>query len=146
MEAASYDCALGHEYKRSSAKYCDWSSIKASRLVASDKPAELVIKPNEAVLIYTDEEFDVPKNMVMHASPISSWLRKGLRVEISHFVDPGFKGRFCFPVINETTETIKISAREPIMSIELIRLSQNCNKGWSDRHPSLAEARKKQED
>ena len=146
VEAASYDCALGREYKRSSSRYCDWSNIKTSCLEASNKPAEIVIEPQEAVLIYTDEEFDVPKNMVMHASPISSWLRKGLHVEISYFVDPGFQGQFCFPVINESTETISISSRDPIMSIELVWLSAPCDKSWSERHHDIADKRKKQED
>ena len=146
VEAASYDCALGREYKRSSSKFCDWNNVESSHLEVSSKPSEIVLKPQEAVLIYTDEEFDVPINMVMHASPISSWLRRGLHVEISYFVDPGFKGRFCFPVINESTETISISSREPIMSIEIIRLSNPCEKGWSERHQDIAEKRNKQED
>lgn len=146
VEAASYDCALGYEYKRSVLKYCDWNNVETTHLEASDKPAEIVLEPQEAVLIYTDEEFNVPDNMIMHASPISSWLRKGLHVEISYFVDPGFQGRFCFPVINESTETIRISSREPIMSIELIRLSVPCDKNWAERHNEIADKRKKRED
>ena len=146
VEAASYDCALGCEYKRSKSRYCDWNKIKASYLEISNRPAEIVIEPQESVLIYTDEEFDVPHNMVMHASPISSWLRKGLRVEISFFVDPGFQGRFCFPVINESAEPVHISAREPIMSIEFVQLSVSCQKSWTERHRDIAEKRIKQED
>ena len=146
VEAASYDCALGYEYKRASVRYCDWSSVEKSSLVITESNSGIEIAPHESVLIYTYEEFDVPKDMILHASPISSWLRKGLRVEISHFVDPGFKGAFCFPVINETDRIIKISAREPIMSIEFIKLSKSCEKDWSERHSDKASRREKRED
>ena len=147
VEAASYDCALGYEYKKSNTRYCDWGTVSESRLEASDSAvAAVTINPGETVLIYTYEEFDVPRNMVMHASPISSWLRKGLQVDISHFVDPGFKGQFCFPVVNESEKPISISSREPIMSIELIRLTKSCEKSWSERHSDKVGIRKQRKD
>ena len=61
-------------------------------------------------------------------------------------MDPGFKGQFCFPVVNVSDEPISISSREPIMSIELIRLSKQCDRSWSERHADKAEARIKRKD
>ena len=146
VEAASYDCALGNQYKRALAGITDWTEISTETLESSNEAAEIVVKPHETVLIFTYEEFDVPTNMIMHASPISSWLRKGIRVELSLFVDPGFKGRFCFPVTNDSEQDITINSREPIMSIELIQLSQTCEKGWAERHKEKAERRKRLEE
>lgn len=146
IEAASYDCAMGYEYKRSKSRQCDWSKEKLTTLEKTDGASSITIEAHEAVLLYTFEEFEIPKDMVMHASPISTWLRQGLHVEISHFVDPGFSGRFCFPVVNEGNEPITISSREPIMSIELIALTKACEKGWAERHPEKAERRKERRD
>lgn len=135
VEAASYDCAMGYYYKRSDKSNCNWDKLEKIRLTSSENSvANISIQPKESVLIYTYEVFDVPKNIIMHASPISSLARKGLRIEISNFVDPGFQGPFCFPVINESNETIYISAREAILSIEIMILPEDCEKGWAERH------------
>ena len=143
VEAASYDCAMGYSYKRSKKRNCNWDKLEKIPLKQNgNSVAEIDIKPGESVLIYTYEEFDVPNNMIMHASPISTLARRGLRIEISNFVDPGFKGPFCFPVINETKETISISARDAILSIEIMKLSEYCEKGWEERHKDKLKLRK----
>ena len=126
---------MGYFYKRSKKRNCNWDELQEIPLKPiGNSVANICIKPKESVLIYTYEKFNIPHNMIMHASPISSLARKGLRVEISNFVDPGFKGPFCFPVINESKEKIYISAREAILSIEIIMLSEYCEKGWEERH------------
>ena len=79
--------------------------------------------------------------MVLHASPISSWLRNGIRVDLSYLVDPGFKGKFSFPVTNESNNTVYINSREPIVSVEFIKLAGTCEKNWVDRHSNRAKAR-----
>lgn len=142
VEAASYDCALGYEFKRGETKYCNWSEVNVEHLKAcSDTPSSIELKPNETILIFTYEEFDIPNDMVLHASPISSWLRKGIRVDLSCLVDPGFKGKFSFPVTNESNETIYINSREPIVSVEFIKLSDVCEKNWMERHSNRVKAR-----
>lgn len=142
IEAASYDCSLGYQYKISDSPYCDWTKKKYIQLTSeNDKPAVIKLETNQTVLIFTYEEFDLPNNMIMHASPISSWLRKGIQIEISNFIDPGFKGRFCFPVTNKSKGSIEISSREPIISIEIYKLSHPCEKGWSERHPESLKKR-----
>ena len=142
VEAASYDCALGYEFKRGKTKYCNWSEVDVEYLeICPDTPSTIELKPNETILIFTYEEFNMPNDMVLHASPISSWLRKGIRVDLSYLVDPGFKGKFSFPVTNESNDTIYINSREPIVSVELIKLSGACEKNWMERHNSRAKAR-----
>lgn len=142
IEAASYDCALGYEYKRSKNLYCKWDEIELERLQPSaDNPSSIEIKPNETVLIYSYEEFDIPNDMVLHASPISSWIRRGIRVDLSYFVDPGFRGKFCFPITNQNNSTIFINSREAIVSIEFIKLSNPCEKNWRERHSEYAKKR-----
>lgn len=142
VEAASYDCALGYEYKKGVSRFCDWSTIEP-RTIASEEsgPAGIVLEPNETALIFSYEEFDIPKDMVLHASPISSWLRKGIRFDISFFVDPGFVGKFAIPVTNESENSITIDAQKPIVSLEFVKLASCCEKGWSERHLDLASSR-----
>lgn len=144
IQAASYDCTLGYKYKRNKDAACvDWSSIAVDELTPdNDGPSSIEIKPNETVLIFTFEKFKIPNDMILHASPISSWARKGLRVDLSYFVDPGFEGNFCFPVKNESNKTLKINSREPIMSIEFVQLSNSCEQNWAQRNSDKLLARK----
>ncbi len=142
VEAASYDCALGYEFKRGTTKYCNWNEIETLSLSPrADKPSYIKLEPKETILIFTYEEFNVPNDMVLHASPISSWLRKGIRVDLSHLVDPGFKGKFCFPITNESDKTITINSREPIVSVEFVKLPNSCEQNWTDRHNDKAKLR-----
>ena len=141
VEAASYDCSLGYHYKRflgSGSEEYESIDLKPE----NDKPAEIKIVPGETVLIYTYEEFDIPDDMVMHTSPIGTWMRRGLRAQISYFVDPGFVGEFCFPVTNESSKDIIITSQEAIISIEFVRLHKKVNRNWKDRHPDKARKRK----
>lgn len=145
IEAASYDCALGKKYRRTKMQPSfEWTDEILEP--SSDGPAKIVLQPNETVLIYTEEEFDIPADMILHASPISSWARNGLRVDISHFVDPGFRGVFCFPVTNMGTTSLEINSKDPIMSIEFVKLSKSAKTLWYQRHPDKENKRKKYED
>lgn len=143
IEAASYDCALGKKYKRGDSAY-QWKPETLEP--SSDGPAVIEIKSRETILIYTEEIFDIPDDMLLHASPISSWSRKGLRVDLSYFVDPGFKGSFCFPVTNLSDVPIKITSREPIMSIEFVKLGKRPNNTWNMKHPQKVKERNNYED
>lgn len=147
IEAASYDCALGYHYKlaKDGSPY-EWEETLSCLEETATAPAHIELKPNATVLIYTLEEFNVPDNMVFHASPMSSWARKGLRVDISHFVDPGFQGPFCFPVTNVSDKTLSINSREPVMSIELMELDKKAHLNWNTRHPQKAQTRNKKND
>ncbi len=142
VEAASYDCALGYAYKKGSSRFCDWSKIELQTVLPEDNgPGGIILEPNETALIFSYEEFNIPKDMVLHASPISSWLRKGIRFDISFFVDPGFVGKFSIPVTNESTNKVIIDAQKPIISLEFIKLSRCCEKGWKESHKDLASSR-----
>lgn len=142
IEAASYDCALSMSYKCASDGDYRWKDEVLKP--ADDAAAKIILTPGETVLIYTEEEFDIPDNMLLHASPISSWARKGLRVELSYFVDPGFKGPFCFPVTNISNHELSINSADPIMSVEFVRLSKRVKTPWYVKHPDkLAEREQK---
>ena len=142
VEAASYDCALGYEYKKGYSRFCDWSTVELQTIVSEQNgPGGILLEPNETALIFSYEEFDVPKDMVLHASPISSWLRKGIRFDISFFVDPGFVGKFAIPVTNESENSVIIDAQKPIISLEFVKLAHCCEKGWKETHIELVRSR-----
>lgn len=145
IEAASYDCALGTAYKRAASD----GSYKWEDYVlqpSGNGAAKITLDPGKTILIYTEEIFDIPDDMVLHASPISTWARKGLRVELSYFVDPGFRGPFCFPVTNISSEPLPISSADPIMSVEFVRLSKHASIPWYSRHPDKLDTRAKKRD
>lgn len=142
VEAASYDCALGYEYKRWNSKKSGWEEMGKEQMKPRSGEASFIeIQPNETILIYSYEMFHVPDDMLLHASPISSWERRKIHVGLSYFVDPGFEGQFCFPVTNESNGPVHIDSREPIVSVEFVKLSDVCEKNWSDRHQDKRNAR-----
>ncbi len=141
VEAASYDCALGYEFKRKNENE-EWKNTPLQKIVPQENgPSGILLKPRETILIFSYEEFDIPNDMLMHASPISSWLRLGVKFDISYFVDPGFKGKFCIPVTNENETDVILDARKPFISLEFIKLSTPCRKGWKEKHKELYKAR-----
>lgn len=147
VESASYDCSLGNNYKKGQSRFCNWEEVELSTIKPeSNGPGTIILEPNETVLIFSHEEFNIPNDMVLHASPISSWLRKGIRFDISFFVDPGFSGKFSIPVTNESDKTIAIEAQSPIISLEFIKLSRSCESGWRERHQSFANSRANMEE
>lgn len=148
IQAASYDCALGFYYKRYDLENKTWpnefTTMKPKE--NGDGPASILLKAGESVLLYTHEEFNIPNDMLLQASPRASWNRKGINVDLSFFVEPGFVGPFCFPVTNRNQHEVEISAQDAIMSVVFHMLSRPAKQGWSERHPESLEQRNKKLD
>ena len=145
IQAASYDCALGFEYKKYNTDTDSWAEELTKMEPDESGPAKILIKPGERVLLYTHEEFHIPKDMLLQASPRASWNRRGLNVDLSYFAEPGFEGAFCFPVKNDTNSDIEINAQEAIMSVVLRTLSGPVNRGWNERRSQSENKKQAQE-
>lgn len=148
IQAASYDCALGLSYKRYDSVNECWPE-EASIMDLSENdvgPAKITLNSGERVLLYTNEEFEIPKDMFLQASPRASWIRRGISVDLSFFVEPGFVGTICFPVTNQNNHPIIISAQEAIMSIVFHKLSGPVKRGWSEREQESKNCRNKKHD
>lgn len=146
IQSISYDCALGLHYKRYDETHNTWPDDVIEMEAKPEGPAKIELAPGERVLLYTHEEFCIPSDMMLQASPRASWNRRGISVDLSFFVEPGFEGPFCFPVTNKNNHTIEISAQEPIMSVTFHKLSNPVNKGWRDRAPDSLKIRKNKQD
>jgi deoxycytidine triphosphate deaminase len=146
VEAASYDCALGYFYKRYDKQNETWAETAEELKENVYGPAKISIEPQESILIYTYEEFDIPHNMMLQASPRASWIRKNLHIDISFFVEPGFRGQICFPVTNKSQNTLEINAQEAVLSLVFHRLSSDVHLGWRDRHKNSSEIREMRQD
>lgn len=148
IQSASYDCALGLYYKRYDEDNNTWPDeyTEMQPEKSGKGAAKILIDPGERILLYTHEVFNIPKDMLLHASPRASWIRRGIRVDLSFFVEPGFVGSFCFPVTNINKDPIEINAQEAIMSVVFTKLSGDVEQGWSERHPASLEQRNKKLD
>lgn len=146
VQAISYDCALGLSYKRYDEERNAWPDEVINMEECQEGPAKIKIGPGERVLLYTHEEFCIPPDMMLHASPRASWNRKGISVDLSFVVEPGFEGPFCFPVTNKNKKAIEISAQESIMSVTFHRLSNSVYRSWRDRAPESLKERKNKQD
>lgn len=126
VEPTHYDCALGSAAKE------DDEGITTD-LLADSELLNITIQPNEMIFVETLEEFNIPKNMIFHVSPLSRWMKKGLIANISFFADAGFKGKFKFPVVNITSKPVEIAVNKPIISVEVTVLKNEVEKGWYER-------------
>lgn len=146
VQAVSYDCAIGLFYKRYDEEHHEWPNDAIQMEASPAGPAKIKIEPGERVLLYTHEEFCIPRDMVLHASPRASWNRKGLVVDLSFIAEPGFEGPFCFPVTNKNKHAIEISAQEAVMSVSFQKLSGDVARDWKDRGPESLQNRKNKQD
>lgn len=146
VQAVSYDCALGLFYKRYDEEHNAWPDDVIQMEANPTGPAKIEIGPGERVLLYTHEEFFIPSDMMLQATPRASWNRKGISVDLSFVVEPGFEGPFCFPVTNKNSQAIEISAQEAIMSVTFHKLSNSVSRGWRERAPDALNRRKNKQD
>lgn len=148
IQSASYDCALGLYYKKYDDEKNSWFEDATQLQVGENGngPAKIRLDPGEKILIYTHEEFHIPDDMMLQASPRASWIRKGINVDLSFFVEPGFSGAFCFPISNNNKCAMEISAQESIMSIIFRKLSNSAKRGWSERNPHSVKKREEKLD
>jgi deoxycytidine triphosphate deaminase len=93
----------------------------------------LELEPDEELVVATSEIFDIPKDMVGHVTVMSGVYKKGIVPLLSLFIDPGFQGRFFFPIRNRTKMIVRIEADEHILSIEFMRLPSAVDQGYAER-------------
>lgn len=146
IQAISYDCALGFHYKRYDRERKTWPDDFEEMRATPGAPAKIALDPGERVLLYTHEEFHMPADMMLHASPRASWIRRGISAELSFVVEPCFEGPLCFPVTNKNEYPVEISAQEPIISVTFHQLSGKVGQGWSERDPAAVSRRKNKRD
>lgn len=123
IQPAKYDCRLGNKYKQGE------QVIELSVTDTGEVP-KISIAPGETIIVCTTEEFNIPKDMVGHVTVLARWMKEDVIAKVSTIVDPGFAGQFYFPLSNISIKPVDIEVNRPIISLELVRLTHEVERGW----------------
>jgi deoxycytidine triphosphate deaminase len=93
-----------------------------------------VIEPGATVLVETEEVLDVPPNSIVIGFPIASISAQGLLMTNPGIVDPGYKGKLTFTIINMGKDSFPLKKGEAIFTTIWMQLDENVKKGYSDRY------------
>lgn len=96
-----------------------------------DSEGDMVLLPNEFILLSTAETVKVPEHLVAIVKGKSSIARLGVMVECAGFVDPGFRGTITLEVKNLTDRPIVLRSGKKICQIVYMELTRPAIKPYS---------------
>lgn len=124
VEGSSYQLRLSNVY------YDLSENGKRFELAAGEK---VLIKPGHRVVLITQEEFDVPSDMVSRVVSKGSLFSVGLS-PVATYADPGFSGKLGIVTQNFSNHYIELSQGEPIAKADFTTLSQPSTKLYKGQH------------
>ena len=89
----------------------------------------LLLRPGEAALAYTVEDFFMPYNVVAYVVDKSTWARKFMSA-MNTLIDPGFEGNLTLELVNLGPNIISIQAGDPICQIAFHWLDQHTDRPY----------------
>lgn len=90
------------------------------------------VRPGETAVVETLEEFALPLDVAGVGFPPSHVSSLGLLMTNPGHIDPGFKGRLRFTVINMSKVDYCLTKGQPIVTVLLYKLSGPAHRGWLD--------------
>lgn len=129
VEGSSYQLRLGNVY------YDLSENGKRFELKVNQK---VLIKPGHRVVLITQEEFDIPSNMVSRIVSKGSLFSVGLS-PVATYADPGFSGKLGIVTQNFSNHYIELSQGEPIAKADFTMLNQPSTKLYKGQHGFQAE-------
>lgn len=124
VEGSSYQLRLGNVY------YDLSENGKRIELTEGEK---VLIKPGHRVVLITEEEFDVPANMVSRVVSKGSLFSIGLS-PVATYADPGFSGNLGIVTQNFSNRYVELSQGEPIAKADFSKLSKPATKLYNGQH------------
>jgi dCTP deaminase len=106
------------------------------RRAVSDSKHQYTLRRGQTVLISSLEELDLPKDVAAFGFPPSSVSSHGLLMTNPGHVDPGYKGKLHFTVINMGSDDYMLRQGDRIVTLLIFKLSGNASAGWADRQGS----------
>lgn len=96
------------------------------------------LEPGHTALIYTREILNLKGPIGAFCFPPTKVSSRGLLVTNPGHIDPGFKGKLSFTIINMARERINLNQRDEIVTILLYRLKTTAMKDYIDRGNTAA--------
>jgi deoxycytidine triphosphate deaminase len=129
VKSGAYELSLGNEVFRTDSK------DKKKEILKDDKE-QVTINPGQFALLLTEEELNIPKDIIAFISIKAKIKLRGL-INVSGFhVDPGFKGKLVFSVYNAGTSPISLEKGEPYFLIWFaeLKLSDKETETYNGEH------------
>jgi dCTP deaminase len=120
LSPASYDAHLG--------KKAFVSSEKAK--IDVEAKGNLLLQAGDFAVVSTYERFEFPLDLVGHIGIRSHYARKGIIQLSGPQIDPGFCGVLVVGLFNSSPRDIIIPYKEPLLTIEFVRLIEPAKKGY----------------
>ncbi len=109
--------------------------VKKGELGSVLKPRnEFALELGHTVVVVTKEELNLPGNLAAFGFPPSRLSSRGLLMTNPGHVDPGYKGKLRFTVMNIATESITLREGDPIVSLLFFPLSDKATADYSTRN------------
>lgn len=94
-----------------------------------------ILKPGETVLVEVEEELEIPANYAGFGFPPASVAVQGLLMTNPGHIDPGFKGRLKFTLINMGKKELQIRNGDVIFSTIWVKLHMEVERDYLKRRP-----------
>lgn len=125
VRSASYDLRLGLDHYFSQGKpddAGDSQKMVVSKLVPGSEN-QIVLRPNQFVVVSTLEKVCLPKNVIGHLTLKQDILLQGLIMASQSQVDAGYTG-WIYPLLyNLTDQEVTLQFKQSIIRLELVRLA-----------------------
>jgi len=111
---------------------------KAGDLV--DKRAEYTLEPGQAIVVDTLEILDFPNDIAAFGFPPTTISDRAILMTNPGHIDPGFKGRLSFTLINMGREPYLIKKDITIATLLLVKLANPPTTDFIQRHPGFTQS------
>ena len=95
------------------------------------------LRAGHTAIVQTKEELDLPRNLAAIGFSQSSVSSRGLLMTNPGHVDPEYKGRMKFTVINMGRESFALNSGDIIVTLLFFQLDPPANKSYSERNHTI---------
>lgn len=105
-----------------------------------DKTSKYTLYPGQAIIVDTIEILNLPNDIAAFGFPPTSISNRAILTTNPGHIDPGFKGRLNFTLINMGRDPFFVKKGIPIVTLLLIKLSNPANKDFMQRNPEFSQS------
>lgn len=113
---------------------------------ATTPKSRLILKIGQTAIVSTKEKINMPSDYAGFGFPPSGVSSRALLMTNPGHIDPGYRGRLQFTVINMGKENYELKQGDDIVTLLIFRLSTPAQRDYGARHPHLRATGIRQED
>jgi deoxycytidine triphosphate deaminase len=102
-----------------------------------DKRLDYTLHPGQAIVVDTLEEVNLPSEIAAFGFPPTSISDRAILMTNPGHIDPGFKGKLTFTLINMGREAYMIAKGQTIATLLLVKLTNPPTKDFAQRRPGF---------